>query len=184
MINAHTKADLVVLHPASTIHSDLNLQSESLASYSTPADRTSSLLGCIATATQPHLQKVSQTSFSPNFFFFFDSRNKQASWWLSKQSCSAWVLCTALLSSLLWQLKGSNRKNLYKETRNLKPRFISARNWPHDYDFSLPLCWPQGSLSYDEVVKWRDVLDCFWVWQSHGGKCLFVHGSRWPSIHL
>ena len=62
------KAGLVSLHPASIL-SALNLQSDSAASHSTPTDYKSSLLGCIATATQSHLQKVSPTFFFPNFFW-------------------------------------------------------------------------------------------------------------------
>ena len=62
------KADLVSLHPASILLSDLNVQSDSVASHSTPTDYKSSLLDCIATATQSHLQKVSPTFFFPNFF--------------------------------------------------------------------------------------------------------------------
>lgn len=46
------------------------LQSDSVASHSTSVDCKSSLLGCIATATQSHLQKVSPKSyFFPHFFW-------------------------------------------------------------------------------------------------------------------
>ena len=76
MINANTKAALVGLRPAS-IPTQTSTFSQIQLLPTQLLDCKSSLLGCIATATQSHLQKVSPTCFSLNFL---DSRNKQASW--------------------------------------------------------------------------------------------------------
>lgn len=136
--------------------------SDSVASHSAPADCKSSLLGCVATDTQAHLQKVSPASFISPVFLTLEISKPAGS--ILNGAAQIWVFSTTLLFSQLLQMKGSNRK--LQRGRNLKPGLISAGNWPFERNLFLPLPWPSFSLLYNEVVKWRDYVDCFWVWYS------------------
>lgn len=82
------KADSIA-PPTSIIHSDLNFQSNSVASHSVPADCKSSLLSCIATDTQCHLQKVSPTSFFPLIFLTLEISKPAGS--ILNRAAQIWV---------------------------------------------------------------------------------------------